>query len=190
MDLQSYLMQSESALTGTDAIDFAAQWSPKLIKKTTSFALQNHQDLKEYILLHGRVVSLIVGTEGQAVCVGMYTGPCTITPNLARSGQNGSRVSLVATSDSLITQLNAAHLVDLMLTSASIRAWANAVMHQELNLKADREWCLAALKGADRLAWFRTKFPEHENNFSHSHIASYLGMTPVTLSRLRNLTTP
>ncbi|GAA6207145.1 hypothetical protein NBRC116601_04380 [Cognatishimia sp. WU-CL00825] len=187
MDLQSYLRQSETALTRPEATGFAAQWSSKFVKKATSFAHQDQPDSNEYILLQGRVVSVIVGAEGQAVCVGMYCGPCTITPNLARSRQSNSRVSLLATIDSLICHLSAARLVDLMLTSSSIRDWANAVLQKELAFKADREWCLAALKGADRLAWFRANFPEHENNFSHSHIASFLGMTPVTLSRLRNM---
>lgn len=76
-------------------------------------------------------------------------------------------------------------LTELMISSEPIRAWANGILQQELALKADREWCLAALGGADRLAWFREKFPHHEGLFGHYMIASFLGVTPVTLSRLR-----
>ena len=76
-------------------------------------------------------------------------------------------------------------LTELMLTSEPIREWANGILQQELASKADREWCLSALGGADRLAWFRKGFPHHEGLFSHYLIASFLGITPVTLSRLR-----
>ena len=54
-----------------------------------------------------------------------------------------------------------------------------------LSRKVDREWCLAALKGAERLTWFRQAFPGYEDIFPHTLIASFLGITPVTMSRLR-----
>jgi len=76
-------------------------------------------------------------------------------------------------------------LLDRMLRSSEIRDWANAILRDELSRKTDREWCLAALGGADRLAWFRDHYPDHEALFSHGLIASFLRMTPVTLSRLR-----
>jgi CRP-like cAMP-binding protein len=87
--------------------------------------------------------------------------------------------------DVLVAQLDSRALTELMLASEPIREWANGILQQELARKADREWCLAALGGADRLAWFRSSYPHHENLFGHYLIASYLGVTPVTLSRLR-----
>ena len=72
-----------------------------------------------------------------------------------------------------------------MLASEPIRNWANAVLRDALNEKAEREWCLAALGGAERLKWFRQTYPRYEEIFTHVLIASFLGITPVTLSRLR-----
>lgn len=76
-------------------------------------------------------------------------------------------------------------LTDLMLGSEPIRNWANGVLRDALSEKAEREWCLAALGGAERLTWFRQAFPGYEDIFTHTLIASFLGITPVTLSRLR-----
>ena len=58
-------------------------------------------------------------------------------------------------------------------------------LREELSRKTEREWCLAALGGADRLEWFRERYPNYEGLFVHHQIASFLGMTPVSFSRLR-----
>ncbi len=48
-----------------------------------------------------------------------------------------------------------------------------------------KEWSLAALSAQEKLEWFRSDFPDGETTFPHIYIASYLGITPVTLSRTR-----
>lgn len=73
-----------------------------------------------------------------------------------------------------------------MVNFESIREWGNNIMRDELARKVGREWCLAALSARQRLEWFRKEHPGYEVLFAHFHIASYLGMTPVTLSRARN----
>jgi len=139
----------------------------------------------EHIILDGRAISQISDAEGRAVCVGFHAGPCVVTPNVARTRNGTSLVSIDVITDVLVAQMDSRALTELMLTSEPIREWANGILQQELASKADREWCLAALGGADRLAWFRKDFPRHENLFGHYLIASFLGVTPVTLSRLR-----
>ena len=109
-----------------------------------------------------------------------------ITPNLARTAGATSLVSLRAETDGRAASVDAAVLLDLMRGSPAIEAWANAVLRAELARKTSREWSLAALKAKERLEWFRSLYPDHEALFNHSQISSFLGMTPVTLSRLRN----
>ena len=79
--------------------------------------------------------------------------------------------------DALVAQMDSRALTELMLASEPIREWANGILQQELARKADREWCLAALGGADRLARFRENYPRHEELFGHYLIASFLGVT-------------
>ena len=137
------------------------------------------------MVLHGRAISQITDHEGRAVCVGLYAGPCFVTPHIARTRESVSLVSLEVTQDAVIADMDANILLDMMLRSQGMRDWANGILRAELARKTDREWCLAALGGADRLDWFRNRYPNHEALFSHGLIASFLGMTPVTLSRLR-----
>ncbi|MEP4195123.1 MAG: Crp/Fnr family transcriptional regulator [Aliishimia sp.] len=186
MDLRTFLMQSPDLCDPTDADHLASHWTPKLVTKGGSIAQQAEHDSKEHIILDGSVASNIYGQNGSAVCVGLYVGPCIITPNIARTREGQSLVTMQAMSDVLIAQMDSTALTDLMIASEPIRNWANGVLREELGRKADREWCLAALGGAERLAWFRQNFTGYEEIFTHALIASFLGITPVTLSRLRS----
>ena len=167
------------------AREFAAAWSVQYVEKGRPIATQGEPDPFEHIILDGRATSQITDTEGRAVCVGFHAGPCVVAPNVARTRNGASLVSIDVNADALVAQMDSRALTELMLASEPIREWANGILQQELARKVDREWCLAALGGADRLAWFRKDFPRYEGLFGHYLIASFLGVTPVTLSRLR-----
>jgi CRP-like cAMP-binding protein len=173
-------------LAAADARTLAGAFEAKTVAKAQHLAQQGDPDAKEYILLSGKMVSLIGDAEGREVCVGFYVGPCVITPNLARAAEGKSLVSLRLESDGQAASVSAVALLELMRGSLAVEAWANTVLRDELARKTAREWSLAALKAKERLEWFRKQYPDHETLFNHSQISSFLGMTPVTLSRLRN----
>lgn len=185
LDLLTFLTSPPNALGKEDANRLANAWHVKHVEKGLRIATQGAPESMESIILNGSVTSQISDPEGRAVCVGFHTGPCVITPNVARTRDGISLVSLEVTADALVAQLDTSALTELMVASEPIREWANVILQQELARKADREWCLAALGGADRLTWFRESYPHHEDFFGHYLIASFLGVTPVTLSRLR-----
>lgn len=185
MELLSFLNQTPSALDQEAAKLLADAWHVEHVAKQSCVAMQGVANSKEIIVLDGRLTSTISDPDGRAVCVGFYEGPSVITPNVARTRNGISLVSINAHTDALIARMERAALTELMLASEPIREWANGILQNELAYKAEKEWCLAAFGGAGRLAWFRKSHPGYEERFSHSLIASFLGMTPVTLSRLR-----
>jgi CRP-like cAMP-binding protein len=177
-------------LPTADAHALAGALEARAVAKAQHLARQGDPDDKEYILLSGSMVSLIGDAEGREVCVGFFVGPCVITANLARTDGATSLVSLRAETDGQAASVKAAVLLDMMRGSSAIEDWANAVLRAELERKTSREWSLAALKAKERLEWFRSRYPDHEALFNHGQIASFLGVTPVTLSRLRNPSRP
>lgn len=185
MDLLTFLTCPPNALEKDTASRLAVAWRVEHAEKGRRIVTQGAPDSMEHIILDGRVTSQITDPEGRAVCVGFHTGPCVVAPNVARTRDGVSLVSLDVNADALVAQMDSGALTELMLASEPIREWANGILQQELARKADREWCLAALGGADRLAWFRENYPRHEGLFGHYLIASFLGVTPVTLSRPR-----
>jgi CRP-like cAMP-binding protein len=65
---------------------------------------------------------------------------------------------------------------------AQVRARATEAL---LRIKAEREYELLGLDAAARYAAFRARYPGLEARVAAKHVASYLGITPVHLSRLR-----
>lgn len=185
MDLPRFLMQSPDLSDMAGANDFTSDWTRKRLNKGTHLTWQEQTETGEYVLLEGCLVSSICDQEGKEVCVEFYVGPCVVTPNIARTRDGLSLVSIIATTDALLAQIESELLSERMISSEPVRNWANGILREALSRKVDREWCLAALGGADRLAWFRQAYPGYESIFPHTHIASFLGVTPVTMSRLR-----
>lgn len=185
MDLRTFLMQSPDLSDRACAEDFASDWTPKRLSKGAHLTRQEDPDTGEFVLLQGCLVSSICDQDGKEVSVGFYVGPCVVTPNIARTRDGVSLVSIMATTDALLARIDSDLLTDRMIASEPIRNWANGILRDALCRKVGREWCLAALKGAERLTWFRQAFPGYEDIFPHMLIASFLGITPVTMSRLR-----
>ena len=185
MDLRTFLMQSPNLLELACAEGFASDWKQTRLNKGAHLTRQEQPETDEFVLLEGCLVSSICDQEGKEVSVGFFVGHCVITPNIARTRDGVSLVSITATTDALLAGIDSALLSNRMISSEPVRNWANGVLRDALSRKVDREWCLAALKGAERLTWFRRAFPGYEHIFPHTLIASFLGITPVTMSRLR-----
>lgn len=186
MNLRTFLMQSPDLFQGSCVEDFSTKWMASRVDAKTQIVGQEDICADEFILLSGCLSSTISDPDGKEVCVGLYIGPCIVTPNIARTRAGQSLVSITTTTDAQIARLGSDLLTELMIASEPVRNWANGVLRDVLSQKADREWCLAALGGSDRLAWFRQTYSGYEDIFNHALISSFLGVTPVTLSRLRH----
>lgn len=65
------------------------------------------------------------------------------------------------------------------------RALRTALTERLLGVKAEREYELLGLDAEARYERFRLRYPGLEARVAAKHVASYLGVTPVHLSRLR-----
>ncbi|UOA19915.1 hypothetical protein DSM14862_02729 [Sulfitobacter indolifex] len=185
MDLRTFLMQSSDLSDMAYSDDFLSGWTRRHLKKGAHLSRQEQSETGEFILLEGYLSSSICDQDGKEICVSFYAGPSVVTPNIARTRNGLSLVSIVAMADSTLARIDSEVLSNWMISAEPVRNWANGILREALSRKVEREWCLAALSGAERLTWFRQAYPGYEDIFPHTLIASYLGFTPVTMSRLR-----
>jgi len=140
----------------------------------------------EYLVLNGLLRSFIVDVEGREVTVAFHEGPGVLTPWVARSDGARSLVGCEALQASHLVRFEAEALTELMVRDETARRWGNHLLQAELVRRTRREWSLAAEPAARRLARFRADHPAVEKAVSGTVVASYLGITPVSLSRLRS----
>lgn len=102
------------------------------------------------------------------------------------NSRRASRTAIDALTPARVAEVDFAHWVAIV---AEHPAWLRFFQAMVLRLylaKSEREWELLALDAAGRYARFRERFPALETRVPQRIVASYLGITPVHLSRLRS----
>lgn len=139
----------------------------------------------ECFVLNGLLRTWVDDARGRSATLDFHEGPCALVPSIARTANGRSRVHCEALRDTRIAVFGAEKLNQYMPLVAGLQCWGDAVLRAELLRRADREWSLATLTARERLLAWRQAHPGMESRVPHHHLASYLGITPVSLSRLR-----
>ncbi|NQX81599.1 MAG: Crp/Fnr family transcriptional regulator [Flavobacteriaceae bacterium] len=154
-------------------------------KKGDTVIQKNRNNNKEYFVLNGVCKSYLINSEGDEVIISFFLEKSILSPHSIRTSNNISYLYFQASTDLEIATMNASSFENLMITNSEIRGFANAVLQNELILKIEKEIGLASLSAKERLMKFRERYKILENIIPHTEIASYLGITNISLSRLR-----
>jgi CRP-like cAMP-binding protein len=167
-----------------------------LLTNEMSFHKYNKEDIivksgrlntHEYIILDGICRSFVNSPEGDEITLSFYTSGSPVSPNITRVNRDGfSTVNIQALTNIEIAYFSSSKLMDFMRINREISEWGNRVLQNELFQKVEKELAQASMSAKDRLNHFRERFPRLENLIPHSYIASYLGITNVSLSRIRS----
>ena len=145
-----------------------------------------HPGEHEFFVLNGILRTFVYDSQGNEITFGFHVAPSVMPPSIVRVSNGVSRVECRALTDTRVARFEYSDLVPIMQTRDDMQRWGDEVLRQELASRADREWALATLTGPERLAQFRSLFPDLEDRVPHDMIASYLGMTPASLNSTRD----
>ncbi len=149
------------------------------------FIQNDRRNEKEYFVLNGVCKSYLISPNGEEITISLFTDNSIISPNSIRTSNNISNLNFKALTAIEMASMSAKAFEGLMIENVEIRHFGNTVLQNELILKVEKEIGLASLTAKERLIEFRKKYSLLENQIPHSDIASYLGITNVSLSRLR-----
>ncbi len=162
----------------------------RTVSKGGTFIELGKRNGQEYLLLGGIVRSYLPDREGNEVTLSFFEGPAVLSPFLTRTVAGRSILNFQALTLCHLAVIDAAAFEKLIEEDVEVRRFANDVLRGELMQKVRKEIGLAAHTAGERLDQFRQQYPAFENTVPHPMIASYLGITNVSLSRLRKKPSP
>lgn len=157
----------------------------EVYEKGDVFIDRGKRNNKEYFVFEGICRSFLLSPEGEEVTISYFLEDSVLSPNKTRTANQISHLNFQALTKLTVASLNADKFEQLMINHIDIREFGNMVLQNELLAKVEKEIALASLNAKERLILFREKYHFLENLISHVDIASYLGITNISLSRLR-----
>ncbi|MCE7072587.1 Crp/Fnr family transcriptional regulator [Dyadobacter sp. CY327] len=158
----------------------------KSLKKDEYLVRQQRSDAHEYFLIDGIIQRSKFDSKDQCVTIGFYMPGSALTPHYARTDNGMHIFNLQALTDCTLAKIPVNTLDSLRFSDADIRFFGQKVVEAELFRSIAHEISFRSLNAKERLIALRSDYPNIENRVAHSVIASYLGITPVSFSRLRN----
>jgi CRP-like cAMP-binding protein len=155
------------------------------LEKANIFIKKGKPDACEYFLLDGIVRSYVINPEGEEITLSLFQGPDVISPHSTRTASNHSLINYQTLTEVQLAAIDADVFLQLMIDHLPIREFGNGVLRRELMNKIKKEINLASVTAKERLLQLRNDFAGLENMIPHPIIASYLGITNISLSRLR-----
>jgi len=154
-------------------------------EKGENFIQRNKRNEKEYFILSGVCKSYLISPDGDEITISLFTQNNILSPQSIRTSKDISNLNFKALTKIELVSMNAKEFEGLMIENIEIRHFGNTVLQNELKSKVEKEIGLASLTAKERLIEFRKKYRLLENLIPHNDIASYLGITNISLSRLR-----
>lgn len=165
---------------------FKTKSTLKEMPKNTDIFFEGRKNDFEYFLISGIAHRYNTSEKGDRVTTGFYMSKSVITPHFARTNQGKSIFSLQTLTDVVIAEISVKEFDDLRFNSQEFQKFGQRIIETELSGTFFNEVVFRSYTARGRLLTMRKQFPNIENLIPHNIIASYLGITNVSLSRLRN----
>lgn len=179
--LKKYFLVSDNT-----ARNVFEQCTIKTFLRNDIIAKQNKTDAFEYFLLSGILHLFSVSPEDEEITTRIFLPQTVVTPHIVRTSEGKSIQTLSCLQDAVVAVISMKTFNDLMHQSPDLNAFGYKVVETELLLKTQREISLLTLTAKERLVRFRKEYSNLENIIPHTIISGFLGITPVSFSRLRN----
>jgi len=164
---------------------FAALFTPRILKKGDYF-IADGQTAKEIGFLESGIIRAFY-RNGEAVEYNkhFFANPCFIGGYASLITGTPNQIFQEALTDCAVQVAKFADIQNLYQTCPDIERGARILAEQFFVQKEQREIEIVLLDADKRYEIFQKNFPLLEQQIPQYHIASYLGITPTQLSRIR-----
>jgi CRP-like cAMP-binding protein len=157
----------------------------KELPKNKNIFVEQKKNEFEYFLIEGVTHRFNISDKGEIVTTGFYMGKSVITPHFARINMGKSIFSLQSLTDIVLAEIPVVELNNLRNNIREFQEFGQKTIEAELTKTFYNEVVFRSYNAKERLLELRKQYPNLENLIPHNIIASYLGITNVSFSRLR-----
>lgn len=140
---------------------------------------------KEVFVIVGTIRCFQLDGQGQDRTTAFHPTGGFMSVGPLRCAQGVSLANYQACSSVLAITIDSVAFAESLRDDPYFLQLAKWAKEQELQRQQQREFCLAAPSGAERYRRLLAHMPDIQRTVAQLHISSYLGLTPVSLSRLR-----
>lgn len=148
--------------------------------------LQNIDDISTeiYFLYEGLLRGFFLDVKGNEVtdCFGYIKGTPVVS---CIDLQEPNRVCIEALENSSLISIPYSILLPLLNSNIELMQLYNRLLKDSLKLHWESKIVLMQYTAAERYKWFLKNYPSLIDRVNHRYIASFLSITPVSLSRIR-----
>lgn len=138
-----------------------------------------------FIVLKGALRNYAELTNGDERTMRLsLNGMFTSNPG-ALFGDRASSESIIAIEDSLVACVSRAELEKLVQDRPSLHTFYTHQLKQAMLEAHEQAWFHTVLTPEERYVFIRDKYPQFLQRVQIKFLASYIGVTPVSLSRIR-----
>jgi len=139
----------------------------------------------EVLVVKGLVRGFYNTYDNDEVNVSFFSDGDFFTPWFYRNINGLSNINYQALEMTELIEFNAEYFSLIMDNFPDLQKFGMTIVERELKDKTNREINLLSKDARERYDYFQKRYPGLENRLAQYHIASYLGITPISLSRLR-----
>jgi CRP-like cAMP-binding protein len=155
------------------------------LKKDQIIFQKGDPNNKEVFLVNGIVRGFITDEYGNEKSTSFFEEGEFMSTHSLRTQKGISIYNYQALCRTKLLVFDSMQLKDLLSETKKLSEIGKAIKERELTRLMNRDDCLMQVKAVDKYQKFITLYPNLERQISQRYIASYLGITPVSLSRLK-----
>jgi CRP/FNR family transcriptional regulator, anaerobic regulatory protein len=188
MDIHEPLLQliaKKAKLTENDIMLCQKYFDPACLHKNQIVEAADRVPKYLYFIVSGFMRLYHFNEKGEEVTTHINCPPGFITAYTHFANQTKSEDILECITDCTVLRITKMNLEALTNTSSTLKDFSIWIFHQSLMYNENRSKELAILTAEQRYLKLIENYPDILQNVPLQHIASFLGMNPKSLSRIR-----
>ncbi len=164
---------------------FEDLFSKKTYKKNEVLYRSGEASSKFFILLEGVARSVVIDRNGKEKTRTLFKAPAIFTSLISSLNSEPSKAEFNCLTDTILFEGNFLKFVELTRIHHDISILYSKCLEEAFINMKDKATILSTLNATERYLYLKKQIPDIEKLIQLNHIASYLNITSIQLSRIR-----